>query len=145
MGADAAEIAGRLAATACLMDMGHPAIDPTPDLRRLRRMARFAGAVQRAFPWPAEMLRTLPDDTVMCRCEGISAGALRATVDWSGPEANRAKSLSRVGMGRCQGRYCQLAAAEVIAGHAAMPVPEVGRLRSQPPVRPAPVSAFLGR
>lgn len=145
LGADAAEAAGRLAATACLKDMGHRAIDPMPDLRRLRRMARFANALQRAFPWPAEMARALPDDTVLCRCEGISAGALRATVDWSGPEANRAKSLSRVGMGRCQGRYCQLAAAEVIAGHAGLPVSEVGRLRSQSPVRPAPVSAFLGR
>lgn len=145
LGADAAESAGRVAATACLRDMGRPASDLAPDLRRLRRLARFAASLQRAFPWPAEMARALPDDTVLCRCEGISAGALRATVEWSGPEANRAKSLSRVGMGRCQGRYCQLAVAEVIAGQAAMPVSEVGRLRSQPPARPAPVSAFLGR
>lgn len=145
LGADAAEVAGRLAATACLMDMGRRAVDPQADLRRLRRMARFAGAMQRAFPWPAQMLGTLPDDTVLCRCEGISAGALRATVDWSGPEANRAKSLGRAGMGRCQGRYCQLAAAEVIAAHAGIPVSAVGRLRSQPPVRPAPIGAYLGQ
>ena len=56
---------------------------------------------------------------------------------------NRGKALSRVGMGRCQGRYCQLAGAEVLAAKAGVRVAQVGRLRSQPPVRPAPISAYV--
>ena len=51
-------------------------------------------------------------------------------------EANRAKALCRVGMGRCQGRYCGHAGAEVIAHAAGVPVEQVGRLRGQAPVKP---------
>lgn len=143
LGADVAEIAGRLAAGTCLQDLGLPRPDPAGDLRAQARMARFAAGVARAFPWPAEMVRALPDDAVLCRCEGITAGALRATLARSGPEANRAKALSRVGMGRCQGRYCQLAGAEVIAAAAGIPPAATGRLRAQPPARPLPVAGQL--
>tara|TARA_R110002020_G_scaffold67179_5_gene176333 strand:- start:9318 stop:10691 length:1374 start_codon:yes stop_codon:yes gene_type:complete len=143
LGADGAELAGKLAASACLEDLGLPTPDIRRHLKNLRRMQRFATAMQRAFPWPAQMVRDLPKDTVVCRCEGISVGDLHDTLPLSGPEANRAKSLSRVGMGRCQGRYCQLAGAEVLAAKAGVPMVQIGRLRGQPPVRPAPIAAYL--
>lgn len=141
-GADGAEVAGRLAAVACLEDMGLSAPDARADARRMRRLDRFAEGIARAFPWPAEVIRQLPDDAVVCRCESITAGALRDAVDAGGSEANRAKSLSRVGMGRCQGRYCQLAGAEIVAAQANLDVAKVGRLRDQAPVRPAPIGAM---
>ena len=144
LGADGAEIAGRLAAAACLHDLGLPAPDLAADKRRLARFSRFARGVAEAFPWPAEAARDLPDETVICRCEGVSAGELRGTVDFGGSEVNRAKSLGRVGMGRCQGRYCELAAAQIIAGCAGHDsVEAAGRLRAQAPVRPAPIAALL--
>jgi NADPH-dependent 2,4-dienoyl-CoA reductase/sulfur reductase-like enzyme len=143
LGADGAELAGKLAATACLHDLGRPAPEAAGDLRQLRRMERFATAMQRAFPWPAEMLRNLPDETILCRCEGIRAGELRAVLPLAGADANRGKALSRVGMGRCQGRYCQLAGAEVLAAQAGVSPAKIGRLRSQPPVRPSPIGALL--
>lgn len=145
LGADGAELAGRVAARACLADLGlftDPAAQ-SRDLKRLRKMRRFAEGIARAFPWPAQMVRDLPDETVLCRCEGVTAGELRATVSLSGPDANRVKSLGRVGMGRCQGRYCQLAGAELIAGAAGVSPDEAGRLRAQPPIRPAPVAALV--
>ncbi len=40
---------------------------------------------------------------------------------------NRAKALSRVGMGRCQGRYCGHAATEVVAAAAQLSPAAVGR------------------
>lgn len=144
LGADGAEIAGRLAATACLQDLGLPHADPVTDLRRMARLARFAEGVARAFPWPAAMLRALPDAAVVCRCEGITAGDIRTTLPLAEPEANRVKSLARPGMGRCQGRYCQLAAAEITATAAGLSPEQIGRLRGQPPVRPAPVGALAG-
>lgn len=144
LGADGAEIAGRLAARACLADLGHPVSgrDQCRDLRRLTRMRRFAQGVAHAFPWPAAMFRGMPDETVICRCEGIRAGELRSTVLLAGAEANRVKSLGRVGMGRCQGRYCQRAGAELIAAESGVEVANAGRLRSQPPARPAPIAAL---
>ncbi|WFP65720.1 MULTISPECIES: FAD/NAD(P)-binding oxidoreductase [unclassified Mesorhizobium] len=143
LGADGAEIAGRFAAVACLMDLRHVAPPIQADLRKLARLGRFARGLACAFPWPAEMVRTLPDETVICRCENVTAGAVREGADFGGGEANRVKSVSRAGMGRCQGRYCQLAAAEVVAAQLGCTPDAVGRFRGQAPVRPVPIGAFL--
>lgn len=144
LGADGAEVAGRLAAAACLQDLGLETPDVTAEKRRLARFDRFARGVAQAFPWPAETAAGLPDETVICRCEGVTAGELRRTVDFGGGEVNRAKSLGRAGMGRCQGRYCELAAAEIVAGRAGHACAAgAGRLRGQAPVRPAPIVALL--
>jgi len=144
LGADGAELAGRLAAAACLQDLGLPAPDLGAEKRQLARLSRFARGVAEAFPWPAETAARLPDETVVCRCEGVTAGELRRTVDFGGGEVNRVKSLGRAGMGRCQGRYCELAAAEIVANCAGYDsAGEAGRLRGQAPVRPAPIGALL--
>lgn len=144
LGADGAEVAGRLAAAACLQDLGLPVPNVAADRRRLGRLARFAQGVATSFPWPAEAAAGLPAATVICRCEGVTAGALRETVGFGGGEVNRAKSLGRVGMGRCQGRYCELAAAEIVATCAGYGgAREAGRLRGQAPVRPAPITALI--
>lgn len=142
-GADAAEVTGRLAATACLQDIGLPAPDPRADLRRLHRLTRFAEGIARAFPWPADQVARLPDTAVLCRCEGITAGALRDTAGRVGPDANRVKAMSRLGMGRCQGRFCQIAGAEVIAAASGVDAAAVGRLRGQAPIRPVVVANCL--
>ncbi|MBZ9737371.1 NAD(P)/FAD-dependent oxidoreductase [Mesorhizobium sp. CA18] len=143
LGADGAEIAGRLAAVACLSDLGIPAPATSAELLKLKRLKRFARGLAIAFPWPKEMARALPDDAIVCRCENVTAGSIRASVEHGGGEANRVKSLSRVGMGRCQGRYCLPAAVEVITAQAGCAPKDVGRFRGQAPVRPAPVGAFL--
>ncbi|MDX8452286.1 FAD/NAD(P)-binding oxidoreductase [Mesorhizobium sp. VK9D] len=143
LGADGAEISGRLAAAACLADLGRPAPSASADLRKLARLERFARGLARAFPWPAERVRALPDEAIVCRCENVSAAAVREGADLGGGEANRVKSLSRVGMGRCQGRFCQLAAVELVAAQAGCAPDAVGRFRGQAPVRPAPIGAFL--
>ncbi|MEO8102209.1 MAG: FAD/NAD(P)-binding oxidoreductase [Betaproteobacteria bacterium] len=138
-GADAAEAAGRLAALAVLQDLGQP-VDASAlaGLRHtLAKMERFGHGLAEAFPWPAQLAQRLPDDAVLCRCEAISVGELRRTVLEKGAtEANRAKAFSRVGMGRCQGRYCSQAAAEIIAHTASIPIEQAGRQRGQAPVKP---------
>ncbi|KQN08001.1 FAD/NAD(P)-binding oxidoreductase [Sphingobium sp. Leaf26] len=143
LGARSAEASGRLAALAALADLGLP-VDKgeTASLRGdVANYAKFARGLAQAFPWPAQQAAALPDDAILCRCEGVTAGNLRAVMRETGAkEANRAKAFSRVGMGRCQGRYCGLAAAELIAAEADMPVEQVGRLRGQAPVKPLTIS-----
>lgn len=143
LGADAAEIGGRLAAMAVLKDLRLKVSDE--ELQRLRAeqasMERFRQGLAQAFPWPAEQAAQLPDETIVCRCEAITAGELRRVVCGMGAqEANRAKAFSRVGMGRCQGRYCGHAGAEVIAHAAGVTVEQVGRLRGQAPVKPLSIA-----
>jgi NADPH-dependent 2,4-dienoyl-CoA reductase/sulfur reductase-like enzyme len=142
-GADAAEISGQLAAYAVLADAGYPVSSATLAalLRQQQTMQRFKQGLAEAFPWPHHLAASLPDETIVCRCECISAGELRRVTRETGArEANRAKAFSRVGMGRCQGRYCANAAAEIIAAETGVPIASAGRLRGQSPVKPLPFS-----
>ena len=144
LGADAAECAGERAALTLLADTGRSpeaadsarvlALDAT-----LARAQRFRTGLERAFPFPAGWAAQAPDDVVICRCEEITAGDLRRTAQATGAiEMNRLKALCRVGMGRCQGRMCGVAAAEVLAQCTGRSVEQVGRLRGQAPVKPIP-------
>lgn len=141
LGANAAEASGRLAALAVMHDLGLLNADGAAELRKVHaKLQRFAEGLAQAFPWPAAQAARLSDDTIVCRCESITVGELRKIVQQTGAcEANRAKAFSRVGMGRCQGRYCGHAAAEIIAHAANVPVEQVGRLRGQAPVKPLPI------
>jgi len=143
LGADGAEAAGRLAALAALGDQQHVAgralyQAEAQGLRRtLARMDRFRRGLVQAFPWPQAQAAALPDDAIVCRCEAVTAGELRrCVVEMDSREVNRAKAFSRVGMGRCQGRFCGHASAEIVAHACGIPVEQVGRLRTQAPVKP---------
>ena len=148
LGADGAEAAGRLAALAALHDLDHAhgrtlfAAERINLQRTLATMNGFREGLAQAFPWPHAHAAALPNDAVVCRCEAVTAGELRRSVlEFGSQEVNRAKAFSRVGMGRCQGRYCGHAAAEIVAAAASVPVEMVGRLRSQAPVKPLMMSA----
>lgn len=141
-GADAAELAGERAALALLEDRGHAVSrSRIGEIERaLRRIAGFRVALEQAFPFPSDMAAGMPDATIVCRCEGVTAGELRATAQaLEAHEINRAKAFSRCGMGRCQGRVCGPAAAAVLAATLDLPPERIGRLRGQPPVKPIPM------
>jgi NADPH-dependent 2,4-dienoyl-CoA reductase/sulfur reductase-like enzyme len=143
-GAVAAELQGRRAAMALLEDRGHftPPWDIRPIERRLVRLARFRAGLDRAFPHPDGLAASIPDDTIVCRCESVRAGAVRrAAGQLDATEVNRAKAFVRVGMGRCQGRVCGLAMAELVAASRNAPLASAGRLRGQAPVKPVPLAA----
>ncbi|OMQ46751.1 FAD/NAD(P)-binding oxidoreductase [Ensifer sp. 1H6] len=141
-GADAAEIDGQLAALAILNDMGK-----TVEGDRLRqlmapraRILRQREILENAFPFPRDWFETVPAETTLCRCEEISIGEIRRAVEAGNiGEINRMKALSRVGMGRCQGRMCSAAAAEVLCSIRNVEPHEGGRLRAQAPVKPIPL------
>lgn len=140
-GADAAETAGERAALGLLEDAGLPFDRARASHleRRLSRIARFRRALERAFPYPADWVDTVSDDLVCCRCEEVTAGTLRDAIAEGGvSEINRLKALTRIGMGRCQGRICGAAAAELLASARGCSLDAVGRLRGQMPVKPLP-------
>lgn len=130
-----AELAGARAALALLEDAGlRP--DPLETItldRALAREARFRRALESAFPYPHALAAGMDDATLLCRCEAITAGEMRRS---AAPELNRGKALTRVGMGRCQGRLCGPPAAEVLAAAMGCDIAEIGRLRGQMPVKP---------
>jgi NADPH-dependent 2,4-dienoyl-CoA reductase/sulfur reductase-like enzyme len=146
-GAQAAALTGTLAACAALEDhkIEIAGIDRARMRRQVARLHRFQRGLARAFAWPAGVMGDLDDEVTVCRCEGISAGDLRAAIraEFGPTEVNRLKAITRCGMGRCQGRFCGLAAAELTAHALSVPLEAVGRLRVQPPVKPIPLSLNL--
>ncbi len=142
-GADAAELAGERAALALLEDHGHEVGKPRVAAleRALRQIAEFRVTLEAAFPFPVDIAEEMPDDTILCRCEAVTAGEFRSSAHaLEADEINRAKAFSRCGMGRCQGRVCGPAAAAVLAAALNLPPERVGRLRGQPPVKPIPMA-----
>ena len=141
-GADVAELQGRRTALAVLEDLGR-GIDRREVARldrALARQARFRRALDAAYPFPGHLVDAVGDDEIICRCEGVTVGALRqAARDQGAREINRVKALTRIGMGRCQGRVCGEAAAELLARACGEDIERIGRLRGQPPVKPIPI------
>ncbi|MEG0859894.1 MAG: FAD/NAD(P)-binding oxidoreductase [Pseudomonas sp.] len=139
-GADAAEMAGERAALALLEDLGHPVDQRRCRYleKRLAAIGRFRKGLETAFPFPLDWAEKAPDELVVCRCEEVRAGEIRAVVREGHWEMNRVKAHCRVGMGRCQGRMCGAAAAEIVASHSGRTPDCVGRLRAQAPIKPLP-------
>ena len=104
---------------------------------------------------PADDQRTpLADDVIVCRCEDVTAGDIRAALALGCPGPNQLKAFTRCGMGPCQGRLCGPTVTELIATERGVPVADVGYYRLRPPVKPvtlgelagtAPASDTLGR
>ena len=83
----------------------------------------------------------LPGDGVtVCRCEEITAGAIREAVDLGAPGPNQVKSFLRSGMGPCQGRVCGLVVANIIAERRHAGMDDTGYFRIRPPLKPMQLS-----
>lgn len=139
-GAVAAEAAGRLAGVQVAHQLGR--IDAaTRDARARGPAARLAAEralrpfLEVAYPPSAQVLSPA-DDTIICRCEEVTAGQLRgwAKLGCTGP--NQTKAFGRVGMGPCQGRYCGLSVTMLLAQVHGMPPDAVGAYRIRPPYKP---------
>jgi thioredoxin reductase len=105
--------------------------------RRRRTAARvFAVALHHAHPVAPGWVDRVTDETLVCRCEEVTAGRLRAAVDELGADSARsAKLLVRAGMGWCQGRVCGYAASCLVAARTGGP--------PSPPLTERPVAAPL--
>ncbi|MEI5998026.1 FAD-dependent oxidoreductase, partial [Paraburkholderia bengalensis] len=126
-GMELAQIEGRLAG---LGAMGAEQGERVAALRREReRWLRFAARVQTAFALGARARQLPADSTLLCRCEDVPIGAVRAHTNW-----RDAKLHTRCAMGACQGRVCG-GAAQVLFGW------DVAQVR--PPIHPARIGTLM--
>ena len=139
-GAAAAIHGGRLAAFETLRRLGR--IDreqrdrlAAPDRRGQQAHSRVRRLLESLYPPPAAIL-TPPDEVVICRCEAVTAGALRQVAALNCPGPNQAKSFLRVGMGPCQGRMCGPTVSAILAQANRTPMDAVGYFRVRPPLKP---------
>ncbi|WP_114811951.1 NAD(P)/FAD-dependent oxidoreductase [Paraburkholderia kururiensis] len=120
---------------------GLAAVDAAPAARARfadrARWRRFAANVDAAFAL-GEAARALPpDDTLLCRCEDVTVGAVRAHANW-----RDAKLQTRCGMGACQGRICATAA-RTYFGWGTEAGAGTGRAAPRPPLQPTQIATLI--
>ena len=139
-GVRAACAAGEIAALAIARALGRLTEADTQqgacEPRRLRTRALALRPFLDALYRPRPQLAQPADDTIVCRCEHVTAGAIRAAVRGAAGEPNQVKAATRCGMGPCMGRLCGLTVAHLIAGTSGRSVAETGLYRVRPPLRP---------
>jgi NADPH-dependent 2,4-dienoyl-CoA reductase/sulfur reductase-like enzyme len=105
------------------------------ELVRALRGRAFLDALYR----PADAFRQPSGETIVCRCEEITARQIDDAVALGCPGPNQMKTFLRCGMGPCQGRLCGLTVTELIAKGRGVPPEAVGYYRLRPPVKPITV------
>ncbi|WP_424944616.1 NAD(P)/FAD-dependent oxidoreductase [Aliiroseovarius crassostreae] len=139
-GAKSAEIAGRIASLRIAKELGR--IDAAdfqrrsqPFQRALSKERAIRPFLDTAFP-PAKDILTPQNDTIVCRCEEVTAADIRryAAMGCDGP--NQTKAFGRPGMGPCQGRYCGLTVSMLLAEANKRSPQDTGYYRIRPPIKP---------
>jgi NADPH-dependent 2,4-dienoyl-CoA reductase/sulfur reductase-like enzyme len=142
-GARAAEHAGRLAALDALRRLGR--IDGArrdalaSDERRVRQSHLAVRRFLDVLHAPRDEVLIPADDVTVCRCEEITAGAVRGVVRQGCLGPNQAKAFLRAGMGPCQGRLCGPVVTELIADTRDVSQESVGYYRIRAPLKPITV------
>lgn len=140
VGAAASALQGRLAALQLAVQTGlmKEGVRDAASMmlrRQLRASLRGRRFLDRYFR-PADACRIPSGDTIVCRCEEVTAGQVIGAVGQGAVGPNQVKSYLRCGMGPCQGRYCGLTVSEMIAHATATTPQQVGYFRLRSPARP---------
>ena len=122
-GALLARLEGELAARSLVAEVRGQPLHANALRRRIRRARSFAQAMHAAHPVPAGWVQWTTDETLVCRCEEVPLAAVREAVDrLQAADPRTVRSLTRVGMGRCQGRICADPCARLVADMTQIPV-----------------------
>ncbi len=139
-GARSAEHSGRLAAleaarSIALIGISERDFQAQKELKWLQRDLRVRPFLENLYRLPDSLLVPADDETLVCRCEEISAGQIRQAVREQHSDPNQVKFYLRCGMGPCQGRQCAPAVAQIVAAENKRPVSDYTTFRVRPPIR----------
>lgn len=109
--------------------------------RKMRRTRRGRAYLDYVFA-PNPKIFDVADETMVCRCECVTAGEIRKAVAEGYTDVNSIKQFTRCGMGHCQGRMCGPALAEIAASAAGSAPDAVGTLRIRQPFRPVTLKDY---
>jgi NADPH-dependent 2,4-dienoyl-CoA reductase/sulfur reductase-like enzyme len=138
-------IAGAVAATETGAVLPQRLVGEVAAARRsLGRHRRFQTALWRLFAAPRPNLKDVPPDTVLCRCEEVTRESIEQAIDAGVSDIGSLKRATRLGMGRCQGRYCGPLAVRLLAENGKADLDASAFFAPRPPVRPVRLGALAG-
>ena len=138
-GAGAAVVRGRIAARAAVEALAPAAaakLAPVSTFRASLAKAERGRAFLDTLFRPARQFRIPSGDTVVCRCEEVTAKDILDAVAIGATGPNQLKAYRRTGMGPCQGRLCGLTVTELMAQARGKSPREIGYYRLRAPVKP---------
>ncbi|WP_226782838.1 FAD-dependent oxidoreductase [Oceaniglobus trochenteri] len=139
-GAQAAMAQGRLAGLSAARHLGRDAPEDGATVRRLTRAQRFQAALWSAYSAPTRAAPT--GDTIVCRCETVTAGQIGAAINAGATDPGAIKRSTRCGMGRCQGRFCTPTLLSILQSHG-VKTPPAALAAPQLPARPVRAGQLL--
>lgn len=149
-GADIAEVEGRIAGAHAASDLGY--ITPMELstqmmetlLKEKQRIDRYASLLNQIFAPRAGLYQILDEDTVVCRCEGVTANEIITGIELGARNINEVKRTTRFAMGFCQGRTCESVVTQLMLQRD-ISIEEVSCLNLRPPLSPMPLDTFETR
>ena len=140
-GARAALAEGTIVGLSVAQDLGR-AIDVAQRDRvraLLRRHRRFQRALWELYAAPPYSTRRATAETVICRCEEVTLGQIEQALAEKMTSAGAIKRRTRLGMGRCQGRYCAPVLEALLAERLGKERGEFTGFAPRVPVKPVPI------
>lgn len=144
-GAPAAMEEGRIAGYAAAIHAG--ATGEMPDIRsnvrRLERHRRFQKSLWQIHDPGAGTLENSDPDTMICRCEEVTLREIEEVIEAGSTEIGSIKRATRLGMGRCQGRYCAPALTLFLSRKTGQPVGDMSFFAPRTPIKPVAIDMIL--
>ena len=82
------------------------------------------------------MSEYLDDDVLVCRCEEVTAGDIRAAIRAGATDVTQVKLRTRAGMGLCQGRTCEFLVQQILSQELGISQDQAGYSTPRTPQRP---------
>jgi thioredoxin reductase/bacterioferritin-associated ferredoxin len=112
--------------------------------RHIKSLYKFRRALDHMYPVQRDLYANISDETIVCRCEGITAGEIRRAIHEGTLNLNDIKKRTRTGMGYCQGTNCMPVVAAILMREFGAKPEAIRMMTTRPPARPVPLSLLMG-
>jgi thioredoxin reductase len=143
-GAPAARAEGTIAGKAAAARLGFDdTFDLTSERRKLARHRRFQANLWKLYDTAPKPIDEKSSDFTICRCEEIKLSEVLDGLETNPSHVGTLKRATRVGMGRCQGRYCGAVAARLVAEATGKPMQDMSYFAPRVPMKPVSIASIL--
>ena len=114
-------------------------------VERFKQIKGIAPPLSEQIQAPDGQPRSTPaddDDMIICRCEEITKGEIKAAIRNGMLTVNGIKRITRAGMGLCQGQTCQRLVIQIIAEELRQSAADIEPTTARGPVRPLRMAVF---
>lgn len=143
-----AVLEGEIVATEIASQLGH--ISKSKANKSLLRLQKaisrrqwYQKFLRNIYAFRPGLIKLLTPDTVICRCEEVDLKTIINIIEKGTVNLDQIKRLSRVGMGRCQGRFCYPTLLVILQGYFSSPKLIKEDFSARPPAKPIPLKEFI--